>query len=417
MPGAGIVIDPTVLSDYRKRRLAANRLHGEARRQENLASLQLRNDTVRAYSAMSLKRSLLTSADDREALAWFWFNHFNVFWRKGLVGAAVPSYVEDAIRPHVLGKFPDLLLATMLHPAMLVYLDNERNVAGKVNENYARELLELHTLGVSGGYTQADVQETARVLTGFGLRPLRPVRWTPKQQELVEERGEFLFNPKAHDFGAKRVLGQTIEGAGFSEAATLVDLLVGHPATARHIAGRLCLFLVGDDPPQEIVAAAAEAFASTRGDIARTVAVITDGAKEGRRRQRSFKDPYRWVMSSVRLLAGGKEIDDVRPVVRWLNALGEPLYGCTTPDGYSLSGKDWLSAGQLTQRFEIAREMADVLPRLFAQRTAQEELLASAGAKELLGRLGTNSVAAVSAATAPRERLALLISSPEFVYW
>ena len=185
MEGANVTIVPGTLADYRKRRIGANRLQGEARRQEKLSASRRRLEIVRAYTEMSLERSLRTGPDDRELLAWFWFNHFNVFWRKGLVGAALPSYVDEAIRPNILGKFRDLLLATMLHPAMLVYLDNERNIANKINENYARELLELHTLGVDGGYAQADVQEVARLLTGFGLRPLRPVKWSPKQQALV----------------------------------------------------------------------------------------------------------------------------------------------------------------------------------------------------------------------------------------
>lgn len=417
MEDANVTIGPGTLADYRERRIGANRLQGEARRQEKLSASRRRLEIVRAYTEISLKRSLRTGPDDRELLAWFWFNHFNVFWRKGLVGAALPSYVEDSIRPHVFSRFRDLILATMLHPAMLVYLDNERNVANKINENYARELLELHTLGVDGGYTQADVQEVARLLTGFGLRPLRPVKWSPKQQELVKERGEFLFDPKDHDFGTKRVLGQTIEGSGYAEAETLADLLVAHPATGRHIAGKLCLFLVGDDPPREIIDQAVQTFVSTQGDIARTVAVIADGNSAAAGRPHSFKDPHRWVMSAVRLLAGGMAIDDVRSVARWLRALGEPLYGCTTPDGYSLYGKDWLSAGQLTQRFETAREMVDALPRLLGQSARPEDGLGSEGAKELLARLGGKSSAAVAAATAPRERLALLISSPEFMYW
>ncbi len=412
-----VTVGPGTLADYRRRLGAANRLQGEARKQERRALSRLRKGITRAYTDTSLRRSLLAVPDDREALTWFWFNHFNVFWRKGLVSAALPSYVDDAIRPHVLGRFRDLILATMLHPAMLVYLDNERNAANKINENYARELLELHTLGVDGGYSQADVQEAARLLTGFGLRPLKPVRWPPKQAALVKERGEFLFNPKRHDFGTKRVLGQTIEGTGYAEAEALADLLAAHPATARHIAGKLCLFLVGDDPPRDVVDAASKAFTSTQGDIASTVAVIRDGTKEAAGRTRSFKDPYRWVMSSVRLLAAGREIDEVRPVVRWLRALGEPLYGCTTPDGYSLYGKDWLSAGQLTQRFEIAREMVAVSPRMLSQPASPEEFLTSEAAKEQLARLGAKSSAAVSAATGPSERLALLIASPEFMYW
>jgi len=417
MEDGNITIGPGTLADYRRRRAAANRLQGEARRQEKLSLTRYRNGIARAYILASLERSLRAISDDREALLWFWFNHFNVFWRKGLVGVALPSYVDEAIRPHVLGRFRDLVLASMLHPAMLVYLDNERNVSGKINENYARELLELHTLGVDGGYKQADVQETARLLTGFGLRPLRPVEWSRKQQALLMERGEFLFNPKDHDFGTKRVLGQTIEGSGYAEAETLADLLVAHPATGRHIAGKLCLFLVGDDPPREIIDQAVQTFVSTQGDIARTVAVIADANSAAAGRPHSFKDPHRWVMSAVRLLAGGMAIDDVRSVARWLRALGEPLYGCTTPDGYSLYGKDWLSAGQLTQRFETAREMVDALPRLLGQPTRLEDVVGSEGAKELLGRLGGTSSAVVSAATGPRERLALLISSPEFMYW
>ncbi|MEW6133729.1 MAG: DUF1800 domain-containing protein [Pseudomonadota bacterium] len=398
-------------AEYRKTKDPEKRL--EARR----ALFRARRQVVAAFSQATLRRALNERDDIDEPLVWFWFNHFNVFWLKDLVGAALPDYVDGVIRPRMTGRFRDLLLGVMTHPAMLVYLDNSRNVAGRINENYARELLELHTLGVNGGYTQADVQEVARVLTGFGLRPLQPVRWTEKQAAQMREQGEFLFDPRRHDFGDKRVLGRTIAGAGYAELETLADMLSRQPATARHLCGKLCLFLVGEDAPRDMVEQAAKVYMDTDGDLAKVVADIRRQAGRLAVRPRTFKDPYRWVITSVSLLAASRPVDNTQPVERWLVALGEPLFGRSTPDGYSLRGSDWVGAGQLTQRFELARELVATAPRLLDGPLEVDRVLASGPARALQASLGPASRAALDKAEAGEDKLALLISSPEFMYW
>ena len=411
-------LGPEAISQYRQARLGLRNYQGDARRQASRDIQRGRRLLVQDYTEQILQRALRPAHSTDEALVWFWFNHFNVFWAKDLVGVALPDYVDNVIRPNVRGRFRDLLLGTMTHPAMLVYLDNARNVKGRINENYARELLELHTLGVDGGYTQADVREAARVLTGLGLRPVRPMqlnRTLPRFQPLVRERGEFVFDPARHESGAKVVLGRRLEGAGFAEVEALVDLLVGHPATARHIAGRLCRYLLGDGAPAATVTRAAAAFAESGGDLARTVSTIEAAA--GTKRGRTFKDPYRYVLSAVALLSGEQGVSDARPVARWLSLLGQPLFGCRTPDGYSLDGQDWVNAGQMTQRFELAREMVGVVPRIAAQPVSAEAVLARPAAQALLAGLGPASRAALARAGSGEERLALLLASPEFMYW
>lgn len=414
---------PTLAADpllaFRTGLADARKLKGDlARREARYAVLRSRREVLSALSVATLRRTLNAGEDGTESLVWFWFNHFNVFWQKDLVGAALPDYVDGVIRPRVQGRFRDLLLGVMTHPAMLVYLDNARNVAGKINENYARELLELHTLGVDGGYTQADVQEVARVLTGFGLRPLRPVKWPPKLAPLVVEEGEFLFDPRRHDFGDKQVLGRTIAGKGFAEAEGLADLLARHPATAPHLARRLCWFFVGEGASQQVIDRVAQAFTESDGDLGSVTRSVREAAADrAATGDRTFKDPYRWVVSGVGLLAAGTPVKDVAPIARWLRALGQPLFGCRTPDGYSLEGSDWVSSGQLTQRFEIARELVNSSRRVLAQPVPLKAVLTSAPVRQVEAGLGAPSRQALEKAGDDGERLALLLSSPEFMHW
>lgn len=403
------------VNEYRQAQYGLRSLMGDDRRRIQREIQRRRADVVRTFIDAFIPGAVGQGQDGHAALVWFWFNHFNVFWQKDLVGVALPDYVDSAIRPNLHGRFRDLLLATMTHPAMLVYLDNAQNVAGRINENYARELLELHTLGVDGGYSQSDVRETARVLTGLGLRPLKPVRTPPHLLPLIRESGEFRFDPAKHERGAKTVLGQRIEGQGFDEVEVLVDLLVSHPATARHVAGRLCRYFLGDDVTTAAVDRAAAVFAGSGGDLAKTYAVIKEFVPS--RKGRTFKDPYRWVLSAVRLLIADSPLQNARVVSRWLNLLGEPLFGCRTPDGYSLEAQDWVGAGQVTQRFDLAREMVQVLPRLSERPLSAKAVLEGAPARAVLDSLGPNSRAAVTKAASDGERLALLLASPEFMYW
>lgn len=411
---------PTVqeIAEHRNRQMALPSIRDEAeRRSAGLALQKQRHEWVQAFAQQTLRRSVAAETAETESLVWFWFNHFNVYAEKSVVGALLADYVETAIRPHVHGSFRDMVLATLTHPAMLVYLDNARNAAGQINENQARELLELHTLGVQAGYSQADVQEVARVLTGVGLRPLRTKALPRDLQAQARAQGELYFDPARHDFGDKQVLGRRIRGEGFRELEVLADLLAAHPATARRVAHKLCVYLVGDEPPAGLVEQAATAFTASGGDLRRTVAAVQRGARELQQQPPSFKTPYRYVLDAVQLLAGGQPVENTLPLVRWLAALGQPLFRCSTPDGYSLLGRDWLSAGQLTQRFELARTMVDALPRLMGEPPAAAPAPGRNPAVQALEeRLGARSRQVLAQATGPAERLALLLSCPEFMY-
>ncbi len=320
-------------------------------------------------------RAIYSENQLQEQLTWFWFNHFNVFQGKGPVRALIPDYEEQAIRPHVLGKFRDLLLATLTHPAMLIYLDNSQNAVGATNENYARELMELHTLGVDGGYSQMDVQELARILTGTGvnLSGEVPLKRHPKRLD----RNLFAFSPNRHDHGAKLFLGQRFaEGQDFEEVLTAVELLCRRPATARFISRKLALYFLADEPPTALIDAMASTFRDTDGDIAWTLRTLFDSKefRQGSFAGRKFKDPFQYLSSALRLLYDGHFIENYRPLAGWLNQLGEPLYGHQTPDGYGMRSQDWANSAQLSKRFELARGMVGGAGRLFVSPEQERQL-------------------------------------------
>ena len=205
------------------------------------------NKLSREAMTRSVLRAVYSPWQLREQMTWFWMNHFSVFAGKAEIRVYLADYEEKAIRPNALGRFRDLLEASARHPAMLRYLDNAQNRAGYLNENYARELMELHTLGVDGGYTQKDVQELARVLTGFGL---------------------FAFSRAWHDDGPKTLLGQPIRARGERELDEALDRLARHPSTARFVSRKLAVFFVADEPPAALVERMAAEWARTDGDIA-----------------------------------------------------------------------------------------------------------------------------------------------------
>src|SRR5256885_7091834 len=238
----------------------------------------------REAAARMLLRALYSPWQLREQMTWFWMNHFNVFQYKANLRVLVADYEERAIRPHALGRFRDLLGATARHPAMLIYLDNAQNAASRINENYARELMELHTLGVDGGYTQRDVQELARILTGFGVR-----------------EGLFEFIPGRHDYGDKLLLGRTIRGRGAAEVDEALDLLARHPATARFICMKLALFFVSDDPSEVLVERLASTLRSSDGGIAAVLRELFASAEFSASLGTKFQGPLDYVVSAVRL--------------------------------------------------------------------------------------------------------------------
>jgi uncharacterized protein (DUF1800 family) len=378
-----------------------------------------------AYEARrrELLRAIYSPAQLKEQMVWFWLNHFSVFEQKANVRWMMADYSEHAIRPHALGHFRDLVMATLQHPAMLQYLDNAQNAAGRINENYARELMELHTLGVDAGYSQNDVQELARVLTGVGVAGPEPPHLRPELRGLYVRAGAFEFNPARHDFGSKTLLGHTLTHRGFAEVSEAVDLLVRQPACARFVSRKLATYFVGDDPPAELVASMARTFQSTDGDIAAVLRTLFNSRELKARAGRKFKDPMQYVVSALRMAYDTRPIENMHPVTGWLSALGEPEFGHQTPDGYSLEDTAWSSSGQMSRRFEIARAIGSGSAGLFDPEDAGTK---TAGGFPLLTTpvyysvvapsLSTQTRNALEAARSQQEWNLYLLASPDFNY-
>ncbi len=390
-----------------------------ARKAMNDRSYELTYEAIRR----DLLRAVYARSQLQEQMIWFWLNHFSVYQDKSNVRWLIGDYEERAIRPHALGRFKDLVLATLEHPAMLQYLDNQQNAVGHVNENYARELMELHTLGVGGGYSQTDVQQLARVLTGVGVNAGNPPRLKPELQRLYRRDGAFEFNPARHDFGAKTLLGVRVRGEGFAEVENAVSLLVAQPACARFIARELAIYFVADNPPPALVARMAQTFQQTDGDIAAVLRTLFLAREFDASLGGKFKDPMRFVVSSVRFAYDGRTISNVRPMLNWLNSLGEAPYGRSTPDGYPMTELEWASSGQLSRRFEIARAIGSGNASLF---DAEEGRPAAATSfPQLSNRLYFEAVEpfllvktkdALRQAASQQEWNTFLLSSPDFSY-
>ncbi len=376
-----------------------------------------------------LLRAVYSPAQLKEQMVWFWLNHFSVFRHKANLRWTVADYEETAIRPHAMGNFKDLLRATLRHPAMLVYLDNAQSSVNKINENYARELLELHTMGVHGGYTQQDVQELARILTGAGVNPgSTPTKVRPAWQALVVRDGAFEFNPSRHDFGNKVLLGHPIAGQGFDEIDQALDLIVSQPATAHFVCQKIATAFVADDPPVALVERMSEAFQRSRGDIPSVLKVMFNAKEFNASLGTKFKDPMHYVVSALRLAydtqtRDGKTFVNLKPANNMLNSLGEGLYGRLTPDGYGLREVDWASAGQMSKRFEIAKWIGSSNAGLFdpddgspAQVTGFPQLSSRLYFEAIEPGLSPVVRDALIKAGAQWEWNAYLLSSPDFMY-
>ena len=336
------------------------------------------------------QRILRAAESDRqlnEVMVDFWMNHFNVFAGKGIDRFLLTSYERDVIRPHMWGRFEDLLMATAKSPAMLFYLDNARSMAapenrpamqqqqrgfggrfgfgrramvmrpqqqgkgqGGLNENYAREIMELHTLGVDGGYTQKDVTELARVLTGWSIS---------RERDGSGEGAAFVFRQQMHDVGAKTVLGvRFAPGGGIDEGERMIHVLAHHPATAHRIAYKLCQRLVADEPPPALVARVAKKFLATDGDLRQTVRAVIESPEfwSPASYRAKVKSPFEYTISAVR--AVNAQITDPAPIARALQQIGEPLYGAQPPTGYSDKADVWINTGALMNRLNFALSLA-----------------------------------------------------------
>ncbi len=379
-----------------------------------------------AYEAArrEILRALYSPAQLQEQLTWLWLDHFSVFQYKANDPWLVGDYAERAIRPHALGKFRDLVMATLTHPAMLQYLDNAQNAAGHINENYARELMELHTLGVSSGYTQQDIQELARVLTGVGVNGSgNEPKLKPEWQKLYRHQEAFEFNPARHDFGSKTLLGQRIDGSGFDEVEKAVDVIISQPACGQFVARKLAIYFVSDNPPRSLTDRMAKTFQKTHGDIAGVLETMFKSREFEASLGGKFKDPMHFVISTVRLAYDGKPIVNTHPVINWLNALGEAPFGRQTPDGYPLTESGWASSGQISRRFEIARNIGSGNGGLFDPEDGTPAT--TSGFPQLSTRLyfsavepflSANARTALDHAGSQLEWNTFLLASPDFNY-
>jgi uncharacterized protein (DUF1800 family) len=314
-------------------------------------------------TAAKLVRAVESRRQLQEVLVDFWFNHFNVFDGKGEDRWMVGAYERDAIRPFVFGRFRDLLGATASHPAMLFYLDNwmsTREGVRGINENYARELMELHTLGVDGGYTQEDVREVARCFTGWSIVPPRAAALAQGPVANLEP-GTFVFRPRAHDPGEKHVLGIVIPaGGGRNDAEMVLDALARHPSTARFVATKLCRRFVADEPSPTLVARVAAAFTRTDGDLRSVYAAIFTSPEfwSDEAYRAKMKTPLELAASAVRTLGGSVDVSQAAPLARQVALMGQPLYKCQPPTGYADTAEAWISAGMLVNRIAFGGALA-----------------------------------------------------------
>jgi len=382
------------------------------------------SDYGRQAATRSLLRDLYSKNQLKEQLTWFWMNHFNASQNKGEIRALIGDYEETAIRPHVLGKFRDLLTATVFHPAMLQYLDNAQNAAGHINENYAREIMELHTLGVGAGYTQKDVQELARILTGVGVNLSGKAPNVRRNLRAQYRTGNlFEFNPNRHDFGDKIFLGTPIKGEGLKEVVEAIWILSAQPATAHYISTQLAQYFCCDAPPSSLVDVMAAAFQASDGDIAAVLTTMFAAPEFKASLGKKFKDPIHFAISAIRTSYGDTVILNSQPVLNWLNRMSEPLYGHETPDGYPLTEAAWSGPGEMETRFEIARLVGMGHSGLFKlpDDTAKEiapppDIRATRYYQAIAPTLGPETAAALAQAKPPADWNMLFLSSPEFMH-
>jgi uncharacterized protein (DUF1800 family) len=389
----------------------------QAKQQEMMGQQQMQGPRVVILELQQarLLRALYSQRQLYEVMVDFWSNHFNIFAGKGADRWLTTGYDRDTIRPHALGRFKDLLRATAQSPAMLFYLDNwlsaGPNAAGAklapnnrrrgLNENYARELMELHTVGVDGGYTQKDVHEVARCFTGWTIRQPRG-------------EGEFYFEPRIHDTGEKIVLGTRIPtGGGMEDGLRVLDLLARHPSTARFIASKLARRFISDDPPPAIVNNAAETFRRSEGDLPTVLRALIDSPEffSSAAYQAKVKKPVEFVASALRMT--GAEVQISHQLLRYLGRMGEPLFLAQPPTGYPDVAASWTSPDMLLTRMNFATDL--IGNRIPGSRVRLEAI----GGKDSFARLVAPDALSPATRSALSETegsqaIALLMAAPEF---
>ncbi|HTX25036.1 MAG TPA: DUF1800 domain-containing protein [Steroidobacteraceae bacterium] len=401
----------------RQRRAAARATRAGTPPAQTAAGAKLAQLYRPIYIAEATARLRAAVATDRpfiERLTQFWTNHFAVSIDKFQVLGIAGSFEREAIRPHVLGSFSALTLAVEQHPAMLLYLDNETSIGPNssfavrvarrrpdarlgINENLAREIMELHTLGVNGGYTQADVTTFAKVLSGWSIGG-------GDGRLAGGEPGRFTFRPELHEPGAQRILGTRYAEEGLEQGVAVLRALSLHPATARHIAIKLARHFIRDDPPQAAADRLTHAFLASGGDLPTVYRALIHAPEPWREPLAKYKTPSDYVISSFR----GLELPvEGRGALGGLEALGQRTYSPGSPAGWADRGSDWDGASALLKRIEWAAALGQRLAARFDARELAPELLG--------GTLGTSTRTAIAHAATGGQALALLLASPEFL--
>lgn len=361
----------------------------------------------RAEAQARFDKALRAEAGFVERLVYFWSNHFCVSVAKdNIVRASAGAFEREAIRPFVLGRFADILMAVERHPAMLFYLDNQHSVgpdsrAGRnrqrgLNENLAREIMELHTLGVGSGYTQADVTSFARILTG----------WTMAGREgRLGEPGTSVFNPNAHEPGDAVLLGKTYPAGGMGQAEAALNDIASHPATAQHIATELARHFIADDPPPAAVARLAKVFAKSDGNLRALAAALIDMPEAWSTPLAKMRSPFDYI-AAIRRAAGPGPANDPGQTLNWLNALGEPLWQPPGPNGFSDQADSWASAEGMKIRLDIAWQAARQVKDIGNPNDMLDAVIGPSASPE--------TRQAVARAESKQQGLALLLMAPEF---
>jgi uncharacterized protein (DUF1800 family) len=362
--------------------------------------------TFRAEALARFQRAVLADCGVTERLVAFWSNHFCISANKGALARIwAGSFEREAIRPHVFGRFADMLMAVEQHPAMLFFLDNQQSLgpdsrAGQnrkrgLNENLAREIMELHTLGVGGGYTQEDVTSLARIITG----------WTfVGRQGVLGEPGSFVFNVNAHEPGPQALLGKTYPAGGVEQGEAALADIARHPSTAKFIATKLVRHFVADDPPPALVARLAGTFARTDGDLKAVTIALVDSDEAWSAPLTKMRNPYDYLVATGRLLAHVPE--DPGPYLGGLNVLGEPLWSPAGPNGFPDTSAAWAAPEGMKLRLDIAAQLSSRVGNTVDARDLLEFAFADAVSPE--------TRRTVERAESRQQALALLLMSPEF---
>ena len=411
LPGSAEILR-SVQDQQRDVRMARQSGDTEAARAAQRANRAVFRDHFIEHATARYEIAAVTDAPFRERLVHFWANHFAVSADKPPLPALAGTLENEAIRPHVTGKFADLLLAVEKHPAMLLYLDNQTSMGPNstaaqlaarrgrelgLNENLAREILELHTLGVDGGYTQQDVTTFAKVITGWSVSGAGPLA-------RGGAAGEFEFRPAMHEPGSKTLLGKTYREGGVDEGERVLRDLAGHPSTARFVARKLARHFAGDEPAPALVERLRASFARTGGDLAELYRVLVESPEPWLAAAQKFKSPQDFVISSYR--AFGQRPDKPQQMIAFLDQLGQRPYTPGSPAGFPDVDAQWNSGAALLKRIDWATAVG---------RFVADRVNPSALAPELLGpTLSDHTRTAIARAASAAQGLALLLASPEF---